>query len=279
MHVLSLFVIFSLCILVQEVTPSETNLVVYAEPTDIASWLDHTGVYTDKGEKYVFTCTGNMPMSDKIRYSMSAIGDLNKSITLSCGNYDAKRENNIFNTSEDTSGILYGIQGVCHQMTNRIMYSTGVTVDPSQLYGGSLSHTLYGVYGHGWKDWLNKCEKQWGNKTSEYLKMNILSKSKGIAKAYLSIELSDISEDEKIMKRIDLLLHHNYSLRKVIDKNALYKAVRDFNNNIQQRNDMKYVENEFQKVNKQFRDVLGDDGYRSVFGMDYDIEKLTFKMK
>lgn len=279
MYSLSFSLLFSLCLLIQGVAPAETNLVVYAQPTDIASWLDHTGVYTAKGEKYVFTCTGNMPIPDKIRYSMSAIGDLNKSITLSSGNYDAKRENNIFDTSEDTSGILYGVQGVCHQMTNRIMYSAGATVDPSQLYGGSLSHTLYGVYGHGWNDWLSKCEKQWGNKTSEYYKTTILSKAKGIAKSYLRIDLSDMSEDTKIMKRIDLLLHHNYNFRKVIDKNILYKAVKDFVNNVHQRNDVKYVENEFQKVNKQFHDVLGDDGYRTVFGMDYDIEKLTFKWK
>lgn len=266
---------------IENISSSETKLVVYAQPTDISSWLDHTGVYTDKGEKYVFPCGGNVPIPDKIRYSISAIGDLSKSITLSSGEYGAKRDNNIFNTSKDTSGILYGVQGVCHQMTSRIIYSTGKTVDPSQLYGGKLSHTLYGVYGHGWKDYLNKCEKQWGEKASVNLKANVLATSHGIVKEYVDIDLSDMTEDEKVKKRIDLLFSGNLKSSKELmsSKNIMFNAVSDFVNNVQQRNDIEYVENEFQKVNKQFHDALGDDGYKAAFGMDYNIENLTLNYK
>ncbi len=43
------------------------------------------------------------------------------------------------------AGMRYGIDGVCHQAANRIMFPAGLIVD--QAFGWSLSFFLYGAYG------------------------------------------------------------------------------------------------------------------------------------
>ncbi len=58
------------------------------------------------------------------------------------------------------AGITYGIEGVCHQAANRILYPVGngsLLVTRARGYG--LSQTLYGPYGPGGINWpeLAKC--------------------------------------------------------------------------------------------------------------------------
>jgi hypothetical protein len=50
------------------------------------------------------------------------------------------------------AGLIYGINGVCHQAANRILRPAGATVDGVQGYGASVF--LYGQYGRGaWPQW------------------------------------------------------------------------------------------------------------------------------
>lgn len=44
-----------------------------------------------------------------------------------------------------TAGLLYGLNGVCHQTANRILYFTKGTVHEAKCYW--LSHLMYGTYG------------------------------------------------------------------------------------------------------------------------------------
>lgn len=253
-------------------------MVAYAQPTQIASWLDHAGVYTGTGDKYIFACAGENPDEKQIRYTVSGTGDLKKAITLASGDINAYRRGNVFNTSNDYCGIIYGIDGVCHQMTNRVMYSSGVTMDKSQLYGGSLSYTLYGVYGHGWDKYLKKCEEQWNNKTSNNLRERLLTNAKGMMKDYLEIEFSTDSDVVKIMKRIDVLLKYQYDRNFRVDKRAMYQAATDFVNNVHRNNDIIQAEYEFRRFNGAMRNILGNEGYKQLFGLEYDINKLKFQM-
>ena len=48
---------------------------------------------------------------------------------------------------DGSAGIRYGIDGVCHQMANRILYPAGIIVSAASGY--SLSSLIYGTYGHG----------------------------------------------------------------------------------------------------------------------------------
>ena len=52
---------------------------------------------------------------------------------------------------------LYGIQGVCHQLANRILYATGpapLIVSNARMYW--LSHALFGTYGTTHVDWAKR---------------------------------------------------------------------------------------------------------------------------
>ncbi len=44
-----------------------------------------------------------------------------------------------------SAGIVYGVNGVCHQIANRVLYHTGATVKGAGSY--DITSTLYGVYG------------------------------------------------------------------------------------------------------------------------------------
>ena len=58
---------------------------------------------------------------------------------------------------EDAIGILYLVQGVCHQMANRFLYPSGKSISNMQFdqtpKGYKVSTILYGVYGYGYEDW------------------------------------------------------------------------------------------------------------------------------
>lgn len=54
----------------------------------------------------------------------------------------------------ETAGINYLYNGVCHQASNRILYAAGITVKGSHGYGASVM--LYGIYGIGsWRQKVN----------------------------------------------------------------------------------------------------------------------------
>jgi hypothetical protein len=86
-----------------------------------------------------------------------------------------------------SAGIAYGVHGVCHEISNRILYYTGATVEGADGY--RLTRTLYGVYGTDipafiydipilreiavllqadiWGDWLWRVGKCWFKTTEE----------------------------------------------------------------------------------------------------------------
>jgi len=85
-------------------------------------------------------CHTTPPGSGTTRFLCSGLGDIEFARSIA-------RPNDPL----ENVGLRYGIDGVCHQMANRILYATGgdhretLTVEGAQGY--NLSVTLYGVYG------------------------------------------------------------------------------------------------------------------------------------
>ncbi|MBA8962427.1 hypothetical protein JOJ86_006770 [Rhodococcus percolatus] len=108
---------------------------------------DHTYVSSPENGKY-FNCFGGHA------------GPNPRKIVEGLGNYaiaDCYRQSWIFATplaGYDTAGIIYGIEGVCHQAANRFLYSANVTLD-LKVSGYWLSTLLYGVYGTTFRRWLD----------------------------------------------------------------------------------------------------------------------------
>jgi hypothetical protein len=67
------------------------------------------------------------------------------------------------NNANAHGGInLYGIEGVCHQLANRVLYATSSYGTPLTVKGAHkywLSHFLFGTYGTTHTDWANRKKK------------------------------------------------------------------------------------------------------------------------
>lgn len=153
-----------------------TELNFCADCYDIAGgFLQHTYVYTmPKGsynddDRYNFQCYGGV---ERNHHSLAVLGDLELAIALCCHNpYDLRSDYNVKRTLflskfGDSSGILYGVTGVCHQMANRILYACK---DHPEVFdftpSAKLSYVAYGVYGNAlftnesnWTTYLAECE-------------------------------------------------------------------------------------------------------------------------
>lgn len=103
-------------------------------------------------------------------------------VTICCFNPKDSRANKDSNFNKKTGGelgtgdsscILYGVTGVCHQMCNRILWAVDLQV-PSNTPGYIASRTLYGTYGGaapiggtsvGWEVYKKLCEKKASGQT------------------------------------------------------------------------------------------------------------------
>lgn len=137
------------------------RFAMYAEPV---TWpllklvMDHTGVNVYyKNEKFQFKCYGEGAINQSYEI-LNVNGNLDLATIITTGKVNQKRENNIFGEWwSDRCGITYGSTGVCHQMTNRILYAANSVMPISKVWGAKLSHLLYGVYGRHWENWKWDC--------------------------------------------------------------------------------------------------------------------------
>jgi len=110
---------------------------------------DHTYVTSSDGG--VWPCWGRSSGGQKIA---SGLG--------------SSKQANCISQSSSHAGIIYGITGVCHQTSNRILYPCGKIVDNAKGYWASV--LLYGTYGtHSfpalieWEARKNRCKKVKGD--------------------------------------------------------------------------------------------------------------------
>ena len=87
---------------------------------------DHTYVISSAG--HVWPCAGRSAGGNAI---VAGVGNVDQADCLALSNH--------------TAGIRYGIDGVCHQMANRILFPSRGMV--TQARGFRVSAFSYGVYG------------------------------------------------------------------------------------------------------------------------------------
>ena len=121
----------------------------WAYPTDylflehVPGGADHTYVVSSGGARW--NCGGGDQGGEVIA---SGTGSHTLSRLLSRHNY---------------GGMIYGVNGVCHQMANRVLYPSRRNVHRAK--GAGWSYTVYGVYGRphaAWLVWRAECEAETG---------------------------------------------------------------------------------------------------------------------
>jgi hypothetical protein len=113
-----------------------------------------------KHNQHYWYCWGSFcaPPGDPTRLLAQQVGSLKMAAclvtpNLPCG-YPSPADGTIYN---------YGIDGVCHQLANQVLYATGGTLSPITVAGANAywaSVYLYGTYGTTQADWqakINQC--------------------------------------------------------------------------------------------------------------------------
>lgn len=198
------------------------RFAMYAESVTMPGlnfMLDHTGVNVYyKNETFQFKCYGEGSRGSAFEV-LHVNGNLDLAIIITTGKINQKRENNIFGEWwSDRCGISYGLTGVCHQMTNRILYAANSIMPISKVWGAKFSHLLYGAYGRHWENWKWDCCVLYrdfvGGKytTMEEKPITILKVDDKIPVDYelteklLEIESKNLSENDALKERIKLML-------------------------------------------------------------------------
>lgn len=244
---------------------NNNKFYVYVQRTEISELFDHTGVYLKEPIKYIFTCHGNGPNKDIITKEIEFNGNLKDIIKMICGNSEEIRKNNIYNLDNDQCGIKYGLNGVCHQEVNRILYLSGRMLPILEIKGGLYSHVIYGIYGSNWLEWLNK------NNISKDL-INNIKPNNDFDEKFLEIAKMNISELNKLKLRIEFVLKRAccYTEERL---NLLIKDIEQYYSLLYEISKKTYTEEDviecFTKVNEMIYFHLKDD-YFKVFNMNYD---------
>ena len=95
----------------------------------------------------------------------SRIGNLDVAQAISAPNTDALPPDAPYGTPSKTSGAIeyYGLDGVCHNVANQVLYCTGTnTEEPLRVKGSSgypLVMFLYGTYGLNASGWYKLTQK------------------------------------------------------------------------------------------------------------------------
>lgn len=205
--------------------------------------LEHTYIYTTSGKEphnyHNFQCYGGV---ERDKYEIEAVGDLELAIAICCHNpYDLrenyKQKRRIFlSTYGDSSGILYGVTGVCHQMSNRILYACDEHPEVFDFTpSASISYVAYGIYGNSlfseesnWLEYLAECKLMVDNgreamhlTTQELRRKAVIAYSlqirkemeeyiaskNGFIQQALSLEFSHWDDEDKPNKRLELLIN------------------------------------------------------------------------
>lgn len=209
--------------------------------------LQHTYAFTKKGKQpysfHNFNCYGEV---DRNHYSIQYPADLELAIAIACKNpynlkekYDQKKITS-FSQFGDCSGIVYGVTGVCHQMTNRILFACEshpevFNFTPSAI----LSYYAYGLYGHAvllpgysnWTTYFAQCKQMVKNGRSssqladnDFMQTELLSIEKEITQELatvaapmqtfsqkaIALEVQSIGDEDAPNKRLNLWITHSY---------------------------------------------------------------------
>lgn len=197
------------------------EFAMYAQPvrmTGLKHFLDHTGVNIYyNNEKYQFLCNGTPALDPSKEIVTKVYGSLDFACVLATGKINQERKENIY--KYDYCGIRYGVTGVCHQMTNRILFASGTLMPVSKVYGSKISHMIYGSYGDHWDSWQDRCNKLYEDNYTGASRIIMEDKPISILNAgdtfpadyeltqkLLELENNKLPKDEALRERIKLIL-------------------------------------------------------------------------
>jgi len=119
----------------------DDEAVAFYRPVKSITCVDHT--YCKVGDIY-YKCNGNDEDSDDDEM-YRGMGDTE--YARQTANGEEKKNSKGMTVNDGTAGIIYGLTGVCHQIANRILWTSQIRVDKANGY--SLSTFFYGEYGKG----------------------------------------------------------------------------------------------------------------------------------
>lgn len=275
---------------IAQATKGTFEIYTQAVKAPVFRWLmDHTGVcafvgyYSPSGQwtvdNYRFGCHGSLPVPEA-RYLGRVTGNLELAIALACGNPKAKRINNDFITAEDDCGIIYMTDGVCHQMTNRIMAVTGSVIPLEQVWCARYSIWKFGVYGLRWEEWKNACMEKLDVQNVELYKENVSTASllktiqDPLTRSLVSLENKNLDQEQILYERTKLMLTDCFGDTLAQEQtDRLIQAVSPGNicstDALQTEQDEEARARAFMEEMKQtlhkFQEVLGAQGFQKFF--------------
>lgn len=138
-----LFAVFSvilLCCTVFSPGVARADINAYKTPVDIANWVDHT-----------YGClSGSTNCYPWPSWSAGSGG------TYVTGGYSTPEQVNTAACYTFCNMGTYGVDAVCHQHTNRVLYAIGKELDTS-VRGYSASKAIWGAKGWSWYACYNYC--------------------------------------------------------------------------------------------------------------------------
>ncbi len=166
--------------MVREEVPEQAEMLGYyttiIKSKDGREIVDHAYVYAKRDNtcvKVYFPCYLPLPMPNKVQVTRDR-GDLSLARVISCGNPDdtrwfyyrqfgaadssigiINRHGETFGLG-DSSGIIYGLTGVCFQMANRILYSAEGYPRLCPEEAMRILYLVYGIYGNTYKFFYKK---------------------------------------------------------------------------------------------------------------------------
>lgn len=213
----------------------------------------------------------------------------------------------VYNGWHDNCGITYGINGVCHQMANRILATVGAPSMPAAaVTGAGFTYMIYGILGGaagsfaprllaatmtalasglGMQRQDTDSTDEWVFDPKEFIKVKSnLDQYVGrlndndVTKLLLQMELYGVSTPEY---RLAALYQH-YILgddSSTLQDDPTVKELTRYLQEFIQERDRIYEENKniipdwnkaFQDMNRQMHNLLKDKNYKKLFQMDYN---------
>lgn len=254
----------------------ENTFELWTNPAWDSEYLDHTcvrsvdpkDVFVCAGGSGTVKCVGNISVPG---YAYSVMNEL--------------RNGPLFN---DSISILYGVQGVCHQMANRFLYPSGKSIGDFETEnlpkGYLISSALYGVYGMGYKSWrdnqynpvCNKYKQSYKSEVNsimpsfdrEYEYNSLLAATDGLCAIITKEELKSIKEEQEIWLNCYEEIMRKYGF---LNENSEYAIPSDLTEEmvIDMINEMNKAQNE---TSEKIKGVVGlatwvklNDGSPNVF--------------
>ncbi|MCC0642157.1 MULTISPECIES: jacalin-like lectin [unclassified Clostridioides] len=277
---------------------TQAEFTVYAQgvKAPVAEWMmDHTGVcatvghYTPSGQwvadtdTYRFGCHGSVP-APEARYIETGHGSLEAAIILACGEPNAKRANNDFITPSDDCGIVYLKDGVCHQMTNRLMSVTGKVFPADKVWCSKYSIWKFGLFGYGWTEWRNSCYSKFdevylAEKFEENVSAATLMSSTDdpLTQKLISLEDKGHQLDIAIIERTKVMLEDCFGSNLSKEKtNSLIQVASQQNKSIDLLEEMdeeeksKVFVEEMKSTLRAFNEILGAEDFKKFFYVSLD---------